>query len=217
MKLNTQRVLRYVLDMSLRLLHPIMPHITERVWQLIPKESEFKAIMLASYPKFDEKLVFSKEAKEMELVFETISSLRNVRQSFNIPMSVNFDIEIRAVEEEKNIFKEIESYIKRMARVENISYASVNASAPKKSASAVVSASKIIIPLENLIDFNEEIARQEKKIAKLTAERKSLEGRINNPKFVANAPVELVNQTKDRISEIEIQEKAINELISSLK
>ncbi len=217
LKLNTQRVLRYVLDMSLRLLHPIMPHITERVWQLIPKDSEFKAIMLASYPKFDEKLVFSKEAKEMELVFETISSLRNVRQSFNIPMSVNFDIEIRAVEEEKNIFKEIESYIKRMARVENISYASVNASAPKKSASAVVSASKIIIPLENLIDFNEEIARQEKKIAKLTAERKSLEGRINNPKFVANAPVELVNQTKDRISEIEIQEKAINELISSLK
>lgn len=217
LKLNTQRVLRYVLDMSLRLLHPIMPHITERVWQLIPKESEFKAIMLASYPKFDEKLVFSKEAKEMELVFETISSLRNVRQSFNIPMSVNFDIEIRAVEEEKNIFKEIESYIKRMARVENISYASVDAPAPKKSASAVVSASKIIIPLENLIDFNEEIARQEKKIAKLSTERKSLEGRINNPKFVANAPVELVNQTKDRIAEIEIQEKAINELIDSLK
>ena len=217
LKLNTQRVLRYVLDMSLRLLHPIMPHITERVWQLIPKESEFKAIMLASYPKFNEKLVFSKEAKEMELVFETISSLRNVRQSFNIPMSVNFDIEIRAAEEEKNIFKEIESYIKRMARVENISYASVDASAPKKSASAVVSASKIIIPLENLIDFNEEIARQEKKIAKLSAERKSLEGRINNPKFVANAPVELVNQTKDRIAEIEIQERAINELINSLK
>ena len=173
--------------------------------------------MLASYPKFNEKLVFSKEAKEMELVFETISSLRNVRQSFNIPMSVNFDIEIRAAEEEKNIFKEIESYIKRMARVENISYASVDAPAPKKSASAVVSASKIIIPLENLIDFNEEIARQEKKIAKLSAERKSLEGRINNPKFVANAPVELVNQTKDRIAEIEIQEKAINELIDSLK
>jgi valyl-tRNA synthetase len=217
LKLNTQRVLRYVLDMSLRLLHPIMPHITERVWQLIPKDSEFKAIMLASYPKFDEKLVFSKEAKEMELVFETISSLRNVRQSFNIPMSVNFDIEIRAAEEEKNIFKEIESYIKRMARVENISYASVDAPAPKKSASAVVSASKIIIPLENLIDFNEEIARQEKKIAKLSTERKSLEGRINNPKFVANAPVELVNQTKDRIAEIEIQEKAINELIDSLK
>ena len=217
LKLNTQRVLRYVLDMSLRLLHPIMPHITERVWQLIPKESEFKAIMLASYPKFDDKFVYSKEAKEMELVFETISSLRNVRQSFNIPMSVNFDIEIRAVEEEKNIFKEIESYIKRMARVENISYASVDAPAPKKSASAVVSASKIIIPLENLIDFNEEIARQEKKIAKLSTERKSLEGRINNPKFVANAPVELVNQTKDRIAEIEIQEKAINELIDSLK
>ena len=87
----------------------------------------------------------------------------------------------------------------------------------KKSASAVVSASKIIIPLENLIDFNEEIQRQEKKLAKLEIERKSLEGRISNPKFVSNAPVELVEQTKDRIAEIELQQNNINELIKSLK
>ena len=74
-----------------------------------------------------------------------------------------------------------------------------------------------MIPLENLIDFNEEIKRQQKKLDKLTAEKKSLEGRINNPKFVANAPKELIEQTKDRISEIELQEKTINELIESLK
>ena len=222
-KLNTQRVLRYVLDMSLRLLHPIMPHITERVWQLIPKAkkqlgtTEAKpAIMLSEYPVYHEELSFPKEAKEMELVFETISSLRNVRQSFNIPMNINFDIIIKADNNEKPIFHEIESYIKRMARVENVSY-SDDVSSVKKSASAVVSASKIIIPLENLIDFNEEIARQEKKLNKLEGERKSLEGRINNPKFVANAPVELVNQTKDRIAEILLQENTINDLISSLK
>ena len=85
-KLNTQRVLRYVLDMSLRLLHPIMPHITERVWQLLPHLDNEKApaIIVADYPVFSEDMVFSKEAQEMELVFETIKSLRNVRQSFNI-------------------------------------------------------------------------------------------------------------------------------------
>jgi valyl-tRNA synthetase len=215
-KLNTQRVLRYVLDMSLRLLHPIMPHITERVWQLIPKKSEFKAIMLADYPTYDEKLSFPKEAKEMELVFETISSLRNVRQSFNIAMSLNFDIEIHAAEDEKPVFEAIESYIKRMAKVENISYTSVDEPMPDKSASAVVSASKIAIPLENLIDFNAEIARQEKKLSKLQNERKSLEGRVNNPKFVANAPTELIEQTKSRIDEILVQEGAISDLISSL-
>ena len=217
LKLNTQRVLRYVLDMSLRLLHPIMPHITERVWQLIPKKSEFKAIIVADYPVYKEELSFPEEAKEMELVFETIKSLRNVRQSFNIPMGLNFNIIIHAVEEEKPVFQAIESYIKRMAKVGEISYAEASESTAKKSASAVVSASKIVIPLENLIDFNEEIARQEKKLAKLEGERKSLSGRINNPKFVANAKPEIINQTKDRIEEILIQEKAINDLIESLK
>lgn len=216
-KLNTQRVLRYVLDMSLRLLHPIMPHITERVWQLIPKETDIKAIMLAQYPIYEDKLSFPKEAREMELVFETIKSLRNVRQSFNIAMSVLFDIEIRATKLEKPIFMAIESYIKRMAKVQNITYADDSAPVAKKSATAVVSASKIIIPLENLIDFNAEIARQEKKLGKLQNERKSLEGRVNNPKFVANAPAELIKQTKDRIDEILVQENAINELIETFK
>ena len=217
LKLNTQRVLRYVLDMSLRMLHPIMPHITERVWQLIPKNSEFPAIIVADFPVYSEKLAFPKEAREMELVFETIKSLRNVRQSFNISTSLKMDIEIRAAEDEKPVFEAIESYIKRLARVENITYADVNAPVPQKTATAVVSASKIVLSLENLIDFNEEIKRQQKKLDKLTGEKRSLEGRINNPKFVANAPKELIQQTKERIAEIEIQESAINELIASLK
>ncbi len=217
LKLNTQRVLRYALDMSLRMLHPIMPHITERVWQLIPKETSTKAIIVAEFPTFSEALEFPKEAEEMELVFETIKSLRNLRQGFNIAMSVKFDIEIRASKDEKPIFEAIESYIKRLARVENIKYGSETDDAPKKSATAVVWASKIVVPLENLIDFNEEIARQQKKLDKLTAEKKSLSGRINNPKFVANAPQELIKQTKERIEEITLQEKTIEVLINSLK
>lgn len=229
LKANTQRVLRYVLDMSLRMLHPIMPHITECVWQLIPDlpckgrgtaaavEGFFPAIIVAQFPVYEEKLSFPQEAKEMELVFETIKSLRNVRQSFNISTSLKIDIEIRAAEDEKPVFNAIESYIKRLAKVENITYADSNAPVPQKTATAVVSASKIVLSLENLIDFNEEIKRQQKKLDKLTGEKKSLQGRINNPKFVANAPSELIQQTKERIAEIEIQESAINELIASLK
>uniref|UniRef100_UPI0040253903 class I tRNA ligase family protein n=1 Tax=Candidatus Scatousia sp. TaxID=3085663 RepID=UPI0040253903 len=203
--------------MSLRMLHPIMPHITERVWQLIPKNSEFSAIIVSEFPVCEDKLAFPQEAKEMELVFETIKSLRNVRQSFNISTSLKMDIEIRATKDEKPIFEAIEAYIQRLAKVENISYADVDAPIPQKTATAVVSASKIVLSLENLIDFNEEIARQQKKLDKLTGEKKSLLGRVNNPKFVANAPQDLIEQTKARISEIEIQEQAINELITSLK
>lgn len=223
LKANTQRVLRYVLDMSLRMLHPIMPHITESVWQLIPHgQFEYddgavaKAIIVAKYPVYEGKFAFPKEAEEMELVFETIKSLRNVRQSFNISTSLKVDIEIRAEKSEKPVFEAIEAYIKRLAKVENISYADVDAPVPQKTATAVVSASKIVLNLKNLIDFNEEIKRQQKKLDKLTGEKKSLQGRIDNPKFVANAPKELIEQTKERIDEITVQENAINDLISSL-
>ena len=240
LKTNTQRILRYVLDMLLRMLHPIMPHITECVWQLIPKadcklsanrlaelqgcaeplnasNQVARALIVAEFPVFKEKLEFPKEAQEMELVFETITSLRNVRQSFNISPSIKCNIEIRAEESERPIFEAIESYIKRLARVESISYSDMNAPVPPKSATAVVSASKIILPLADLIDLDAEIARQQKKLDKLTAEKKSMLGRINNPKFVANAPKELIEQTKERVAEIELQEATIQELIASLK
>lgn len=217
LKLNTQRVLRYVLDMSLRMLHPIMPHITEQVWQLIPKNTDVKAIMVSEFPQFSENLVFPTEREEMELVFETIKSVRNVRQSFNIPMSVKFDVEIRAEKSEKPVFEAIEALIQRLAKVENITYGELDAPSPKKSATAVVSASKIIIRLENLIDFNAEIARQKKKLEKLVNEKRSLEGRMKNEKFVQNAPKELIEQTNERIAEITIQEKTINDLIEELQ
>lgn len=217
LKMNTQRVLRYVLDMSLRMLHPIMPHITENVWGLIPGEKETSALIIAKYPVYEEAMSFPKEADEMKLVFETITSLRNVRQSFNIPTSATVDVEIRAEGKEKEIFTEIEAYIRRLAKVNNITYAEMNAPTPPKSAAAVVSASKLVVPLADLIDLDAEIKRQEKKLEKLTNEKNSLEGRMKNEKFVANAPKELVEQTNARIAEISAQQEVIKDLIDSLK
>ena len=216
-KLNTQRVLRYVLDMSLRLLHPIMPHITEQVWQLIPGTKETSALIIAEYPTYKQELSYPTEAEEMKLVFDTITSLRNVRQSFNIPTSATVDVEIRSEGREKEIFKAIESYIHRLAKVNNITYAELDASVPPKSATAVVSTSKLIIPLADLIDLGAEIKRQEKKLEKLTNEKNGLLGRMKNEKFVANAPKELVEQTNSRIEEITVQEGVIKDLIESLK
>ena len=218
-KLNTQRVLRYVLDMSLRMLHPIMPHITESIWQLLPKaDSEVvNAIIIAEYPTYKEDLSFPKEAKEMELVFDTITSLRNLRQSFNIPTSREVNVEIRADKDEKEIFEAIESYVHRLAKVDAITYANESDALPPKSATAVVSASKLIVPLADLINLDEEIARQNKKMGKLTAEKNSLEGRMKNEKFVANAPKELIEQTTARIAELTEQENIIKDLIVSLQ
>ena len=224
LKANTQRVLRYVLDMSLRMLHPIMPHITEEIWQDIKAISGFgadedvpSALIIANFPKYDEEWAFPKEAEEMNLVFETIKSLRNVRQSFNIPTSATVDVEIRAEGKEKEIFGEIEAYIHRLAKVNNITYANLDAPVPPKSATAVVSTSKLIVPLADLIDLAAEVKRQEKKLEKLTNEKNSLMGRMKNEKFIANAPKELVEQTNARIEEIVAQEGVIKDLIESLK
>ena len=222
LKLNTQRVLRYVLDESLRMFHPIMPHITEQIWQSLKgyglgRETEPSALIIAEYPTYKQNLIYSKEAEEMKLVFNTITSLRNVRQSFNIPTSATVNVEIRSEGREKEIFKAIESYIHRLAKVNNISYSDTDAPIPPKSATAVVSSSKLIVPLADLIDLEAEIKRQEKKLEKLTNEKNSLLGRMKNEKFVANAPKELVEQTNARIDEISAQEKVITDLIKSLK
>ena len=220
-KMNTQRVLKYVLDMSLRMFHPIMPHITEQVWQLVKEfgleDGENDALIVAKYPEYRADLNYPKEAEEMKQVFETITSLRNLRQSFNISTSATIDVEIRSEGRELEIFKSIEAYIHRLAKVNNITYAKIDAPIPPKSATAIVSASKLIVPLADLIDLDAEIKRQEKKLEKLVNEKNSLQGRMKNEKFVANAPKELVEQTNARIDEIIAQENVINDLITSLK
>ena len=216
-KANTQRVLRYVLDMALRMLHPIMPHITEAIWQLIPQEKEAVGIIRAQFPVYKEEFVFETENKEMELVFETIKSLRNVRQGLNIPLSAQMDITVLASKAELPIFEAVVPYLKRLARIQNVEFKGEDTKMPKKSASAVVGNSKIIIPLEGLINFDEEIARQNKKIEKLDKEKMSLDGRLKNKNFVEKAPKELIEETKARAEELASQINAIKELIETLK
>ncbi len=215
--LNTQRVLLYVLDQSLRLLHPIMPHISESIWQLLPNGQELQGLIRADFPQFDEKLAFAKEASNMEYAFEVIKSLRNIRQSFNIPLSMAMNIKVVADNAEKPIYTAIEAFVKRLAKVGEIEFVTDDKSLMKQSASAVVGNSKIIVNLAGLIDLNEEIGRQNKKLEKLLNELNVLQAKLNNKKFVDNAPAELVQQTKDRIEELNAQKAILDELLLSLK
>ena len=214
-KLNTQRVLRYVLDMSLRLLHPIMPFLTEKIYSLMPNK-EFSAIIKATYPTYDEKLSFPKENKEMELVIETIKSLRNVRQSFNISPSVKVNVEIRGAKTQELFNEKVVAYLNRLARIENVTFADENAPIPPKSATTVVSDFKMYVPLEDLIDLEAEVARQRKKLDKLTAEENSLLGRLKNENFVKNAKPEVVEETKVKAEELAKQKQVIEALICTL-
>jgi len=209
---KNENVLTYVLDKTLRLLHPIMPHITEHIWQLIPVEKDIEFIMKSDFPVFREEFVFE-DAQKMEIVFEAIRALRNIRASFNISVSSKINIQVAG---QIDLFKVVEKYLKRLAKVENIDFVDEKDLILEQSASCVVGISKIVIPLKGLIDLEEEVKRQKKKTEKLETELKSLSGRINNEKFVNSAPKEVVEQTKARIDEINSEIASIEELVSKL-
>lgn len=206
---KNEAVMVYVLDMTLRLLHPVMPHITEKIWQLIPQNKDTKAIMLSEFPKYNEKFSFPEAKEQMEALFEATRGIRNIRSEFNVIPGAKINIQIV---EGKNLFGTVTEYLKRFAKVDNIEFLDTMPS-DKHSASIVVNDTKIIVPLKGIINIDEEIARQNKKLEKLDNELKSLEGRINNPKFVSSAPADVVNSTKARIEEIKSEKEKISELI----
>jgi len=220
-KLNTQRVLSYVLERTLRLLHPMMPHITEEIWQLIPGEvykDNNKTVMMSKFPEEDASFENKNAENSMDLIIESIRSIRNVKQSLNIPVSSRINIYIYSENEtEKDIFGQAKPYIGSLARVDGFETSvGIPAEIPPQSATAVVGTSRIVIPLAGLIDIDKEIQRQKKKLETLQKEKQGLDGRMSNAKFVENAPKEVIEQTNERIIEIKQQAQAIEELLKSL-
>ena len=208
---KNEAVLVYALDAFLKLLHPIMPHITEAIWQKMPIKKDTVGILNTVYPKYEAKLAFEADAKKMETVFETIKTLRNLRAEFNIPLGSKIDI---IIDKNEDLYSQIIPYLERLAKVNSVKFME-NANMAK-SAYCTVGETKITVPLADLIDLNQEIARQQKKIDKLEAELKSIDGRLNNAKFVESAPKEVVDKTKERKEELLGEINLIKETIKKL-
>lgn len=214
LKLNTQKVLKYVLEKTLIMLHPIMPHITEEIW-LIHNEN---TIMFEQYPVYDPAYNNEQAERRMNKAIETIKALRNIRQSFNLPPSTLIKARLFCEnEEDREDFELTGTYIKDLAKVERISLETgLPHRVPSRSATAMIGKSLVSVSLEGLIDLEKEVERQNKKLTALEKELKGLSGRINSPQFLENAPKEVIVQTKERIKEIEQQSQAIEDLMKSL-
>jgi len=215
-KQNTQKVLWYVLERSLRLLHPIMPHITEKIWQTVPFKlfkDEQKYLMKCDFPTV-QSYDFANNSAQMEKTIDAIKGLRNLRQSLNIPAGSQIDIQIYG---DKALFEHTIPYLKRMVRINDaqISDETIN-ELPSQSAVCVVGNTKIVVSLVGVIDLEQEKARQNKKIEKLDKEKTSLTSRISNENFVKNAPQEVIDTTKARIDELNKEINSIQELIKNL-
>ena len=203
----------YILENSLRLLHPLMPYITEEIWQQLPHKGD--SIMVASWPQSDSAFEDQSARARMETLISLITKVRNIRSEYNIPIQSRLKLLIGTTHaESKELLNESSDQIKRLARVEEITISDV---LPDTHGAArdVVAGMDIAVPLGGLIDFTKERERILKEKTKKENEARSLAGRLDNISFMERAPREIVQETRSRHEELigEI-EKLQNTLVS---
>lgn len=207
----TRSMLVYVMAEILKLLHPFMPFITEEIWQTLPHEGE--ALIISKYPEFKESLCFEIEKEKVELIMETIKAIRNRRSEMNVPPSkkAKIYIETECVDD----FNDLSLFIEKLAygekviigeRFENINHA-VTIILPK---------AKVYIPMDELIDKNEELQRLKKSLETAEKEFKLASSKLSNEGFMSKAPQNVVDNVKKKYEtykeKIESLKSAIEEL-----
>ena len=207
-----ENVLLHVLENILKLLHPFMPFITEEIWRHLPHREE--ALIISSWPVYDEKLYYLQSEKNMAFVMSGIRSIRNARQEMNIPSSKK--AKILFVTEDENVINMLnygERYFINLASAENIEILSDKSIIEGDNLSVVLDKCEAYIPLADLIDYNKEIERLEKEKEKLEGELKRVRGKLSNEGFVSNAPEAVVEAEREKLSKYEnMMDKVVERL-----
>ncbi|MEC7917317.1 MAG: valine--tRNA ligase [Pseudomonadota bacterium] len=209
-----------ILEKTLRLSHPFMPFITEEIWQNFKDlhQSKNESVAISSFPQKKEKSG-SKNADDIEWVKQFISGVRNIKGEMKISPSKKITSLIQSAnEEDKRKIKKHKELLFELLKIKELNFIDEKNSPP--SAIFTLGGTKILIPLEGLIEPDKEITRIDKLINKLQTELNSITSKLNNDNFIENAPQELVNQQRDRsnylsneINNLEIQHKEITKLI----
>ncbi|MCD5003292.1 valine--tRNA ligase [Enterococcus saccharolyticus] len=214
-KLVNKSVLVYTLDQILRLLHPIMPFVTEEIWQKIPHTGD--SLVVAEYPVVRPELTDETAAKGMEVLKELIRSVRNIRSEVNTPLSKPITLLIQTNDEDVDTFlKANQNYIDRFCNPEELVIDST-LEAPELAMSAVLTGATIYLPLAGLINIEEEIKRLEKELDKWNKEVKRVQGKLSNERFVSSAPEAVVAQEREKEADYLEKQKAVEERIAQLR
>jgi len=211
----TRSILIHVLDQSLRLLHPIMPFVTEAIWEKIPHQGI--SLVVADYPVADERYTDKAAADGMEVLKELIRSVRNIRAEVNTPLSKPIALLIKTSDPKvEGFLKENTHYIERFCNPEEL-VIDAQIEAPETAMSAVITGAEVYLPLEGLINLDEEIIRLEKELDKWTKEVKLVQGKLSNERFVANAPEAVVAGEKAKEKDYLEKQAAVKDRIATLK
>ena len=213
-KRTTRSILTYVLDQTLRLLHPIMPFVTEEIWQHIPHEGE--SIVTAAYPVVHPAFENSEARDNMNTVIELIKAVRNIRSEVNRPLSQTVDMIVKAnTEADKEMLTANKSFIVRFCNPGELTI-DTEVDVPNEVMSAIVKGAEVFLPLQGLVNVEEEIARLEKELDKWQSEINRAKGKLGNEKFVSNAPDAVVQAERDKQAEYEKRYHAVEDQIVKL-
>ncbi len=207
---TARAVLVYVMSETLKLLHPFMPFITEEIWQTLPHDGE--TIMLSAWPTFSEDLVFIEDEKKMGIIMDAIRAVRNRRSEMNVPPSRKAHVYIAT--DKKDIFETATVFMQKLASASDVTVG--DSFSIDGSVSIVTADAKIYIPMGDLVDFEAERKRLMKE--KEAAEKKlaQINGKLNNPGFLAKAPQNVIDGQKADAEKLTEKIKMIDESLASL-
>ena len=210
-KAETRATTAWVMDQILLLLHPFMPFVTEELWQQTGTRSTW--LIETSWPVY-KGLGDAKADAEMEWVIRFISEVRSVRAEMNVPAGAKIAcVLVSANSETRRRADAWENEIMRLARLSSISFED---QVPKASAQIVLDEATVALPLEGVIDFTAEKARLAKELEKIAKDMAAIDGRLNNPGFVAKAPPEVLEESRDRKSELAARKAKVDEALARL-
>ena len=204
-------MLVYIMSNTLKLLHPFMPFITEEIWQTLPHNGE--SIMVSDWPVYKEEFDFSVEEQEMDRIMEAVRAIRNRRAEMNVPPSKKAKYFIATAY--KDTFEKAGIFMQRLA---SCSEAEVGDSFEIDGAVCIVTAdAKIYIPLGELVDFDQEIARLNKEKEKVLKDLEFIDKKLNNENFVAKAPKAVVDGQREAAQKLRDKIAMIDESIAKFK
>jgi valyl-tRNA synthetase len=193
-----------IFDGALRLLHPLMPFVTEELWQNIRQRGSGETIMLSQLIPADLTRIEKTVEDEMAFVQSVIESIRNIRGEMNIAPSREIALIMKlSPARQAERLKQYEGYLQRLARVTSVSYLSAQGARPKFAASAVVQGEELFIPLEGIIDIDVEKTRLKKEIDRITGVLTGIRNKLSNDSFVSRAPKDVVEKEKEKQSSFE--------------
>ena len=212
---TAQYVLGYVLERTLRLLHPFMPFITEEIWQHIPHEG--KSIMTAPWPTGEETWLDKENEASMEAIMEVIKAIRNMRAEVNAAPGKKSEAILHFSDAaQQAVFTANDGYLHALAEADPVTILSLTAERPENAMTAAAGGVEIYLPLKGLIDMEKETARLSKELDGLTKEIARTEGKLANEKFVTKAPVAVVAKEREKLQDYEEKKRVVEERLRYL-